>query len=76
MSASNESQKLALECLRLASDCMQLARDATNPVWKAHFVRQAGVWQALADPVPNADIGIKSSINPADTQPQLRSLLH
>ena len=76
MSTSNESERLALECLRLTADCMQLARDAPNPAWKAHFVRRARLLQALADRVPKADIGIKSSIDPADTQLRLWSFLH
>jgi hypothetical protein len=41
-------RKLELECLRLESDCLQLAGAVDSPALKAHFVRMAKKWSALA----------------------------
>jgi len=46
MANSDQSQRLALECLRLEADCMQLAADARNPDLQSHFLWMAGFWQS------------------------------
>ena len=47
--ASESLQKHALECLRLQADCMELAVQIGVPHLRAHFVRMARMWAAMAD---------------------------
>jgi hypothetical protein len=61
MFKTNQLRKHALECLRLQADCMELARDARDYDVKAHFVRMAGFWDALAVSGPESSVGPKLS---------------
>jgi hypothetical protein len=55
VSAPDNKQKYALECLRLAADCTQSAREIEAPVLRAHFTGMATVWTTLAERGPTAD---------------------
>lgn len=49
MSEPYNLRKHALECMRLASECLQLAGDVESQRLRAHYVRMAEEWSALAN---------------------------
>ena len=48
MSASTNLQTLELECLRLEANCLRMAGAVDSPALKAHFLRMAKKWAAMA----------------------------